>query len=159
MSKSQEEKNREAGLEIFGVKNFQFKKYESLMPKNEYDHEKAETLAEAMTELGAINKRKKYLETLLAENKELKPYLWESTDGRVQALHAIDDRHFSNIIQYLVLRGRKISKTVRAEAAARNIDIPENYSSDDERFLDDDDNETPLNRLVAEAYRRIHDDE
>lgn len=125
---------------IMGLPDVQFKKYDSLMPKNEYDHEKAETLAEAMTELVAINKRQKYLETLLVENQDLKPFLWTSLDGRVQAIHAIDDNHFRNIIQFLVLKGRSISKEVRAEAAVRGIEIPENYSSDEERFLDDDDN-------------------
>lgn len=125
---------------IFGVGDMQFKKYESLMPKNEYDRDKAETLAEAMTELVAIRKRKAYLETLLDENAELKPFLWASIDGRVQALHAIDEGHFRNIIQFLILKGRAISKEVRAEAAVRGIDIPDGYASDDERFLDDDDN-------------------
>lgn len=125
-------------MAIFGENGFQFKKYESLQPKNEYDHEKAETLAEAMTELVTINKRKKFLESLLAENKKLKPFLWASMDGRVQALHAIDETHFKNIIHFLILKGRTISKEVRAEAAVRGIDIPEGYSADSERFLDDD---------------------
>ena len=42
---------------IFGDANVQFKKYDSLVPKNNYSYEKAETLAEAMTELDTINKR------------------------------------------------------------------------------------------------------
>lgn len=123
---------------MFGDANVQFKKYASLAPKNEYDHEKAETLAEAMTELVTINKRKAYLESLLVENKDLKPFLWASLDGKVQAIHAIDEAHFRNIIHFLVLKGRSISKEIRAEAAVRGVDIPENYTSDDESFLDDD---------------------
>lgn len=117
---------------MFGDDNVQFKKYESLIPKNEYDHEKAETLAEAMTELVAINKRKKFLESLRAENKELEPFLWHSMDGRVQALHKVDAGHFQSIINFLMLKGRSISKEVRAEAASRGVDVPENYTPDDE---------------------------
>jgi hypothetical protein len=123
---------------IMGMPDVQFKKYDSLMPKNDYDRDKAETLAEAMTELVAINKRKKYLETLLAENTELKPFLWTSLDGRVQALHTIDPGHFQNIIQFLIVKGRTISREVRAEATVRGVEIPEGYSTDEERFLDDD---------------------
>lgn len=147
--------NKEAGLTIFGMGNVQFKKYESLMPKNDYDREKAETLAEAMTELIAIKKRKKYLETLLEENKTLKPFLWESLDGRVQALHAIDDSHFGRIISYLAVRGRAITKEIRAEAAIRGVEIPEDYTADGEGF--DDEGETITDyamRKFASHYRQ-----
>lgn len=139
MVKKQDD-NTTAGLTVFGMDNVQFKKYETLMPKNDYDREKAETLAEAMTELTAINKRKKYLETLLSENRDLKPYLWQSMDGKVQAIHAIDEGHFQNIIKLLAVKGRHISKEIRAEAAGRGIDIPENYTSDDELYDEDDEN-------------------
>lgn len=126
--------NAATGLTVFGMDNVQFKKYESLQPKNEYDRDKAETLAEAMTELVAINKRKRYLEDLLKENKELKPFLWKSLDGRVQALHAIDSGHFENIIRHLGMRGATISKEIRAEAAVRGIEVPESYTADDGGF-------------------------
>lgn len=117
---------------IFGDANVHFKKYESLVPKNEYDHEKAETLAEAMTELVLVNNRKKFLESLLVENSKLKPYLWHSLDGKVQALHQIDDGHFRSIINFLIVKGRSISKELRAEAASRSIEIPENYAGDED---------------------------
>lgn len=146
-------KNEEAGMVIFGSGNVEFKKYESLQPKNEYDHDKAETLAEAMTELVTINKRKKYLEGLLKENKELKPFLWKSLDGRVQALHAIDTAHFENIIKHLGLRGATISKEIRAEAAVRGIDIPENYTSDDEGY-DEEEEETAWERARRQFIER-----
>lgn len=120
---------------IMGMDDVKFKKYESLLPKNDYDHEQAETLAEAMTELVAINKRKQYLEELLHSNRKLQKFLWTSVDGRVQALHAIEDAHFRNILQLLVLKGRPISRAVRAEAASRQIDIPENYTSDNEAVI------------------------
>lgn len=123
---------------MFGDANVQFKKYESLVPKNEYDHEKAETLAEAMTELVQIKKRKNYLESLLAENRELQPFLWASLDGKVQALHAMDEGHFRNVINFLVLKGRSISKEIRAEAATRGVEVPESYTADDEYYDDDD---------------------
>jgi phosphoribosylformylglycinamidine (FGAM) synthase-like enzyme len=121
---------------IFGDPNVQFKRYESLVPKNEYDREKAETLAEAMTELVTINNRKHFLESLLEENKALKPFLWKSMDGKVQALHKIDDGHFRSIINYLMVTRMVISKEVRAEAATRGVEVPANYVGDDEDDLD-----------------------
>lgn len=136
MAKKKDE-NQEAGLTVFGMDNVTFKKYESLVPKNEYDREKAETLAEAMTELTAIKKRKTYLETLLTENHELKPYLWQDMSGKVQAIHAIDDGHFQNIIKLLAVKGRHISKEIRAEAAGRGIEVPDNYTSDEESYDED----------------------
>jgi hypothetical protein len=125
---------------IFGDPNVQFKKYESLAPKNEYDHDKAETLAEAMTELATINNRKHFLESLLLEHRALKPFLWKSLDGKVQAIHAIDDGHFRSIVNYLMVTRRIISKEIRAEASSRGIEIPANYSPDydDEDDSDDD---------------------
>lgn len=150
-----EDENKAAGLAIFGSSNVEFKKYESLLPKNDYDREKAEVLAEAMTELVTINKRKKFLESLLAENKKLKPYLWESIDGRVQAIHAIEPSHFENIIRYLVARGSKIPKEIRAEAAVRGVDIPENYSSDEDRVLS---RSSPMIDLINRAYSLTSED-
>lgn len=132
MAKKEQNNEIAQSFSIFGSDNVQFKKYESLVPKNEYDREKAETLAEAMTELVQIKKRKKFLENLLTENRELQPFLWASMDGRVQALHTIDDGHFRNVINFLVIKGRTISKEIRAEAASRGIEVPENYTSDDE---------------------------
>lgn len=134
MIKKKDDNKIAQSFSMFGDNNVQFKKYESLMPKNEYDHDKAETLAEAMTELVTINKRKKYLESLLHENKDLKPYLWSSMDGRVQAFHKIEDSHFTNILQFLASKGRSISKQLRAEAASRGIDVPEAYTAADEYF-------------------------
>ena len=127
-----DEENKKAGLAIFGMENFRFKKYDSLEPKNEYDKEKVEELAEAMTELLTINKRRSYLERLLEENEELQPFLWTSMDGRVQALHNISDAHFNNIINYCVSRNRTIRPSIRAEAVSRGIEIPESYTSEDE---------------------------
>lgn len=125
-------------MAIFGENGFQFKKYESLQPKNEYDHKKAEALAEAMTELTAIKKRKKFLESLLEENKDLQPYLWASMDGRVQALHLIEDSHLKNILNFLANRGKHISKALRAEAASRGFEVPESYTAEDDMFDSDE---------------------
>lgn len=136
-----EENTIAQSFSIFGDSNVQFKKYESLLPKNEYDHAKAETLADAMTELVTINKRKKHLESLLVANKELKPYLWVDMTGRVQAFHTIDDAHLKNILSFLAVKGRPISKEIRAEAASRGIEVPDNYTSEDEYYDDYDDRE------------------
>lgn len=138
IKKKEDNKNTEAGLTVFGMDNVTFKKYESLQPKNDYDHEKAEVLAEAMTELVAIKKRKNYLEGLLKENRKLKPYLWTSLDGRVQALHAIDEGHFKNILTHIASRRMIIPKEIRAEAASRGIDIPESYTPECDDFDYDD---------------------
>jgi hypothetical protein len=112
-----------------------------LLPRNDYDHEKADVLAEAMTELVTINKRKKHLESLLEANKELKPYLWVDMTGRVQAFHSVDDSHFKNILNFLAVKGRPISKEIRAEAASRGIEVPDSYTSEDEYYDDYDDRE------------------
>jgi hypothetical protein len=141
MADNIEDKAIAQSFSIFGDSNVQFKKYESLLPKNEYDHDKAEVLAEAMTELVTINKRKKHLESLLEANKDLKPYLWVDMTGRVQAFHSVDDGHLKNILSFLAVKGRPISKEVRAEAASRGIDVPEGYTSEDEYYDDYDDRE------------------
>lgn len=128
-----------------------FKDYKGLHKTYEYDKPKATLLAEAMTELVTIEKRRKYLQGLLDENMNLKPFLWGSMDGRVTAIHDLDDNHLKNIIKFLPANGREIPGEIKAEALSRGFEVPEdvnpraytaqlasgNDDFDDEWFFDD----------------------
>lgn len=132
--------------------SIQFKDYRGLHRTYEYDKPKATLLAEAMTELVTLKKREKYLQNLLAENSNLKPFLWGSMDGRVQAIHDIPDDHLKNILKFLPANGREVPKEIKAEALSRGFEVsdevnPRAYTAqlasgiddfDDEWFIDDD---------------------
>lgn len=102
-----------------------FKEYTGLEKTFEYSKEKATLLAEAMTEAVELNKRLKYLETLCSENENLKPFLWRTLDGRVIALHDLEDNHLKNIMTHVLKRGDDISAEVQAKARSRSFMIPE----------------------------------
>ena len=132
-----------------------FKDYKGLHRTYEYDKPKATLLAEAMTELVTLKKREKYLQGLLEENSNLKPFLWGSMDGRVQAIHDIPDDHLKNILLFLPRNGREIPKEIKAEALSRGFEVNEEVNRkaytaqlasgiddfDDEWFFDDDENQ------------------
>lgn len=102
-----------------------FKDYSGLAPSNDYDHDKAELLAEAVTEKLILEKRLAYLNELVEENQELTPFLWTTLQGECKPLHKITDSHLKNIMTHLLKGGRSISKTIQAEARSRNIQIPD----------------------------------
>lgn len=102
-----------------------FKDYKSLNKTNEYNHEKAELLAEAVTEKLMLEKRVKYLDTLIDENKDLTPFLWTTLKGECKPLHKVDDNHLANILRHVAERGGMISPQLRAEAISRNIELPD----------------------------------
>lgn len=103
----------------------EFKDYKGLLPSNEYDKEKAELLAEAMTEKIKLEKRINYLETLIDDNTALIPFLWTTLQGECKALHKLTDSHLTNIMKHLLTTGRKISKEIQAEARSRGIEVPD----------------------------------
>lgn len=119
------EENKAAGLTVFGVGDFQFKKYDELLPSNEYDHERAEKLAQAMSELAALRKRESYLLEILENNKDLKKFLWATATGEVMSLHKIDTGHLQNIINLAKVRGGRLSRALKIEAMSRGIDATE----------------------------------
>ena len=102
-----------------------FKDYKGLNKTNEYDHKKAELLAEAVTEKILLEKRVKYLDNLIDENKDLTPFLWTTLHGECKPLHKVDDKHLANIIRHIGERNGIISPQIRAEAISRNIEIPD----------------------------------
>lgn len=102
-----------------------FKDYKGLNKTNEYDRERAELLAEAVTERITLQKRIDYIDTLIDENKELKPFLWTTLKGECKPLHKLDDDHLTNILSHVAQRNGQISPQLRAEAISRDIAIPD----------------------------------
>lgn len=100
------------------------KDYSKLFKTYDYDREKAELLSEAMTERYELLKRVKYLEDLAKENKGLAKFLWTTAEGKVIALHKLEDDHLRNILKHIVDRNGVISPALKAEARSRNIEIP-----------------------------------
>lgn len=100
------------------------KTYSELNRVYEYDEAKATIMAEAMTEMVEIEKRKQYLIGLLDQNKGLRRFLWQDETGKVTAFHDLDPDHLVNILNYLSEQGQPISKPMEAEARKRNIALP-----------------------------------
>lgn len=103
------------------------KEYKKLNKYEEYDKDAAEELAEALTEMHTLGKRLNYLRELVNENPELHTFVWTTAAGESIAIHKIEDDHFKNILQHLVNNNRSISKSLKAEARRRGIEIPEGY--------------------------------
>lgn len=101
------------------------KEYKLLNRDEEYNHEAAEELAEALTEMTTLHRRVNVLAELVKENDDLHPFIWTTAEGTSIAVHKLDDDHLTNILKHLFTNGRKISKALRAEARKRNIEIPE----------------------------------
>jgi hypothetical protein len=101
-----------------------FKQYTKLNKYESYDVEAARELAEAMNEARELKARLDQLQDLFHENTELHAFVWTTADGKSQCLQDIEDEHFQNILAYIVGAGRKISKSLKAEAARRNVALP-----------------------------------
>lgn len=97
--------------------------YRDLRKVYEYNKEKATRLAEAMTEAVQVEQRLVYLKKIMDENINLKPFLWQTQDGTVKALHDIDDDHLRNIIGHKTKYGASLSDEMRAEAESRGIEV------------------------------------
>lgn len=104
------------------------KDYKELQKSFDYDKKKATVLAEALTELDEVAKRKKFLEELVQQHMDLAPFMWRTMEGKVIALHDIDDDHLKNILSYIVNKGRSVKEEIKAEARSRGIEVPDkNY--------------------------------
>lgn len=101
-----------------------YKDYKVLRKTNEYDHVKAEALAEAVTERIELQKRVDVLNRLIEENTDLSAFLWTTREGICKPLHEIKDDHLKNIITHLMERGAPLSASIRAEAESRDIELP-----------------------------------
>lgn len=113
-----------------------YKDYSGLIKKNEYDREKAELLAEAITEKLELEKRVKYLDELISENQDLTVYLWTTLQGECKPLHKITDSHLKNIMGHLLNRGARINPQIKAEALSRNIPVPDEVAFMANRLLE-----------------------
>lgn len=107
-----------------------FKKYDGLNKTFDYSKDKAELLAEAMTEKIALEKRIKYLNELAHDNQDLVGFLWTTLDGECKALHTIEDDHLKNILKHIVNHGGTISPQIKAEAMSRGFEIPESNTTE-----------------------------
>ena len=112
------------------------KDYSGLIKKNEYDKEKAQLLAEAITEKLTLEKRVAYLDELINENSDLTKFLWTTLDGTCKPLDKIDDSHLKNIMGHILNRGGRISPEIKAEALSRNITVPDEVTFMAKRLLE-----------------------
>jgi len=99
------------------------KSYSKLEEKFEYDKEMATELAEAMTELVEVERRAAYLRDVVKRHGKLKKFMWGSEDGRITAIHDLEDSHLANILTYLPRHDREIPATVKAEARSRGMSV------------------------------------
>lgn len=99
------------------------KTYSKLEEKFEYDHEQASELAEALTELVEVERRAQYLRDVVKRHNKLKKFMWGSEDGRITAIHDLEDSHLANILTYLPKHDREVSPQLKAEARSRGMQI------------------------------------
>lgn len=99
--------------------------YKKLDKTATVDNEAVSELAAALNELKIIEDRATFLRELVEDNDELHGFVWTTLDGRVMALHEIEDSHLANIMRNLNRRGVKINKQIIAEARKRKILVPE----------------------------------
>lgn len=103
-----------------------YKKYELLEEKFEYDKEAATQLAEATSELVEVQRRAEYLKDVVARHSKLKRFLWGTLEGKVIAFHDLETDHLINILKHLENRGDEPSKELQAEARSRGLEIKGN---------------------------------
>jgi hypothetical protein len=99
------------------------KSYSKLEEKFEYDKELATELAEAMTELVEVQRRALYLQEVVKRHSKLKKFMWGSEDGRITAIHDLEDSHLANILTYLPKHDREVSPQLKAEARSRGMQV------------------------------------
>lgn len=98
--------------------------YKKLELAASYDHELVEELASAMEEIIALDNRKAYLQSLIAEHKNLAKFIWGTAEGELIPHHKLEDDHLKNIMLHLLSTRRQIPKGIRSEAVKRGFDIP-----------------------------------
>lgn len=104
-------------------------KYDKLNKVDDYDHDAAEQLAEAINEVKELESKAASLRDLIEENKKLHKYVWTTAEGVANAIHKLETDHLKNILQYQVNNGRAISKVLKAEARSRGLTIPTSYAA------------------------------
>lgn len=101
------------------------KEYKKLLGTVDYDHDAAEELAEALNEITTLEQRIGMLKGLVNENEDLHQFVWRTAEGRVIALHKLEDDHLVNIMLHLLRRGEAINKGIRSEAVSRGLTVPQ----------------------------------
>lgn len=131
----------------------EFKNYSKLNKYESYDVDAARELAEAMNEARMLKARLEVLKDLFHENTELHAFVWTTSDGVSKCLQDIEDDHFKNILAYIVGAGRKISKSLKAEANRRTVELPTSASAS-RKFLEAQEGKVvpygPTNRNAVE---------
>lgn len=100
-----------------------YKEYDLLEEKFEYDEKAATQLAEATTELLELQRRVVYLEGIVRTNKKLQKYVWGTAEGKAIAFHDLETSHLTNILNYMPARGNEPPKELLAEARKRGISV------------------------------------
>ena len=100
-------------------------KYDKLVKNNDYDREVVEQLAELVEEITAKESELKNLTKLADQHKKLYKYVWKTLDGKVIALHKIEDDHLKNIMFHLLKNGKSIPIEIEREALSRQMVIPD----------------------------------
>ena len=106
------------------MSGFKFKDYKKLDRAENYDHEAAEEYAEAANEIRELESRIKELRYVLEENKDIRPFIWTTAEGKAIALHSIEEDHFKNILQHVYNMSANMPKELRAEARRRGATLP-----------------------------------
>lgn len=110
-------------------------KYSKLDKTPEYDKEAAEQLAAAYNEVNELQARIAQLNDLIAENPELRVFVWHTAEGKAIAVHDLEDDHLANILRWQVGRGQSINAGLRGEARKRKMLIPSVAPGIDPRVL------------------------
>lgn len=106
------------------------KQYTLLNKVNDYDHDVANEVVEAMNEIAILQGRVQYLQNLVNEHKKYQKFVWKTVEGVHIAFHNLTDDHLLNIIKHLQGQGRTISKELRNEANTRGFAVSDTYRGD-----------------------------
>lgn len=106
------------------------KQYTLLNKVNDYDHEVANEVVEAMNEIAILHGRMQFLQNLVDEHKKYQKFVWKTLEGVHIAFHNLEDDHLLNIIKHLQGQGRSISKELRHEAVSRGFAVADVYKGD-----------------------------
>lgn len=112
------------------------KEYKLLNKVNDYDHDIANEVVEAMNEIAIIQGRVQFLQNLIDDHEKYQKFVWRTLEGINIAMHNLDDDHLLNIIKHLKDNGRSISKELRNEAISRGFAVPTFYTANSNGKMD-----------------------
>ena len=86
------------------------KKYNLLDKTKEENVEELREYAEAKTEWLELSKRVDFLDSILAENHEMRSAVWTTQEGLCKPIPDLDDDHLKNIVTHLRSQGATNSR-------------------------------------------------